>query len=185
MANKRKPDRRIRRTRRQLFRALHDLIKEIPYDEISVSKIVNEADISRATFYLHYKDKHDLLIASLESLLAEVSETLQNSPSPDLQSLALQIFQHVQDHHELYQAIYQADTASFVMLNGWVDIIESSLQLSLTAPEEEIEMIAHQVAGGLYAIVLWWLKHDMSYSPLDMAHKFSDFTMPHTKPPTN
>jgi len=188
MAKKRKPDRRIRRTRRQLFRALYNLITVMPYDEISVSRIVDEADISRATFYLHYKDKHELLIGSLESLVAELTETLQNMPLSDLQSIALHIFQHVHDHHALYQAIHHADTASFVMLNGWVDILQTYLKNTPASDDKDpimIDMAAHQMAGGLYALILWWFKYDMRYSPQDMAQKFSDFRMPRSKPPTN
>lgn len=184
MAKKRKPDRRIRRTRRQLYRALHDLIAVMPYDDISVSRIVDEADISRATFYLHYKDKHELLVDSLESLLVAMTESLQDAPPADLQSLALVIFQHVHDHQALYRALHLANTASFVMLNGWINMVQAYLQRSAPV-DKAVDMVAHQVAGGLYALVLWWLKQDMRYSPYEMAQKFSDFKMPRTKPPTN
>jgi AcrR family transcriptional regulator len=177
MKKQRKIDRRIRRTRKQLYRALYDLIKMMPYDEISVSKIVDEADISRATFYLHYKDKHGLLIGSLESLLGETTEKVQNLPAIDIQSLALHIFQHIYDKHEFYQAIHQQDTASFVMLNGYVNMIQAHLQGDRSFTDEliMIDKIAHQMAGAIHALVLWWLKHDIPSSPEEMAQESYDF----------
>ena len=76
MKKERKPDRRIRRTRRQLHNALYSLIQEQNYDTITVSDVVDTADISRATFYLHYKDKDELLLHSLESLAETLMDDL-------------------------------------------------------------------------------------------------------------
>lgn len=200
MKKQRKPDRRIRRTRRQLYRAFYGLIKQMPYDEISVSKIVDQADISRATFYLHYKDKHELLIDSLDALFSGVVDDLQNMPlsddlATDIHSIALHIFQHVYDNQVLYFALRDNDISSFVILNRVVDIVQSRLRKSVASPQDDSlrsDPIAHQTAGALYGLVLWWLKHDMAMSPADMAQKSHDFfvhgsanALNLTKPPTN
>ena len=59
---KSKTDRRIQRTRQSLRTALLELIKEKGYDAISIEEITERANVGRATFYLHYKDKEDLLL---------------------------------------------------------------------------------------------------------------------------
>jgi len=200
MKKQRKPDRRIRRTRRQLYHALYNLIKEMPYDAISVSKIVDKADISRATFYLHYDDKHELLTDSLDSLFSGVVDDLQHLPlsdnlTTDIQTIALHIFQHVYDNQVLYLALHDNDISLFVILNQMVGIIQSHLQRALSSTIDDSPMVeqnAHQIAGAIYALVLWWLKQEMSPSPADMAQNSYDFFVNGlqnlhnaAKPPTN
>src|SRR5690242_7901565 len=69
-------DRRQRKTRTALDGALLQLIAERPYAAITVEDIVTTADLARATFYAHYRDKDDLLAAANERLLTDLMETV-------------------------------------------------------------------------------------------------------------
>src|SRR5215217_5062984 len=64
-------DPRIRRTRRMLREAVLDLAAEHDFAEITVRDITARADVNRATFYLHYRNKEDLVAQALEALFAE------------------------------------------------------------------------------------------------------------------
>jgi AcrR family transcriptional regulator len=64
----RKIDPRIERTREMLRNALMALIQEKGFDAISVQDITERARLNRATFYLHYRDKQDLLIRTNEEV---------------------------------------------------------------------------------------------------------------------
>ncbi len=50
-----KPDRRVRRTRESLHKALISLALEKHYDSISVQEVLDRADVGRSTFYTHSK----------------------------------------------------------------------------------------------------------------------------------
>ena len=54
-------DRRILRTRAQLKSALTALLAEKDIQDITVSELADKVDISRGTFYLHYKNVFDML----------------------------------------------------------------------------------------------------------------------------
>ncbi len=56
-------DRRVLRSRRMLVDALGKLLKKRDFNELSIQEIVDKADLTRATFYLHYSDKTALLEA--------------------------------------------------------------------------------------------------------------------------
>ncbi len=58
---KKKTDRRIRKTEAQLRKGLLELLKKKKIQDITVQELVDEVDINRSTFYLHYKDIYDLL----------------------------------------------------------------------------------------------------------------------------
>jgi AcrR family transcriptional regulator len=56
-------DPRILRSRRMLMDSLAKLLIEKEFEDISVQEIADEAQLNRATFYLHYPDKNALLQA--------------------------------------------------------------------------------------------------------------------------
>ena len=61
MNAEKKLDPRVIRTRSVLRDSLMILIREMGYDAITVQHITDRARLNRATFYLHYRDKQDLL----------------------------------------------------------------------------------------------------------------------------
>ena len=67
-------DRRIMRTKTAIREALVALIQEKGFGALSVSDITSRADINRGTFYLHYKDKFDLL----EQTEADIINDMEN-----------------------------------------------------------------------------------------------------------
>ena len=56
-------DPRVLRSRRMLMDSLARLLTKKEFEDISVQEIADEADLNRATFYLHYPDKSALLQA--------------------------------------------------------------------------------------------------------------------------
>ena len=57
-----RPDRRVARTKRQLSKALIELILEKGYDHVTNQDILDRADVGRSTFYAHYESKDVLLV---------------------------------------------------------------------------------------------------------------------------
>jgi AcrR family transcriptional regulator len=79
MANKR-PDRRIGRTRRALKEALTALVLEKGYDSLTVEELTQRADLSRTTFYLHYRDKEQLLLESVDVMVNDLIRQITQLP---------------------------------------------------------------------------------------------------------
>jgi len=65
-------DRRQQRTRRLLKAALISLILERGYDDLTIQDITDRADVRRATFYLHYATKDELLAQVLAAMFDEL-----------------------------------------------------------------------------------------------------------------
>ena len=56
-----KVDRRVRKTKAQLRAGLARLMQKKSIKEITVKELVEEVDINRSTFYLHYTDIYQML----------------------------------------------------------------------------------------------------------------------------
>ena len=114
MKAKQTVDRRIARTRLAIREALVGLIKEKWFDALTVRDIVLLANINRGTFYLHYKDKFDLLEKTETEILNEIYQIFIKTSSigfdddhvtDQLQELIISLLVYVKDHAELMHAI--------------------------------------------------------------------------------
>ncbi|MEI2472593.1 TetR family transcriptional regulator, partial [Peribacillus frigoritolerans] len=61
-----KVDRRIVRTQEAIKKAFLELMSEKNFDSMTIQDISDRANINRATVYLHYLDKFDLLDKIIE-----------------------------------------------------------------------------------------------------------------------
>ena len=57
-------------SRRAIVAALRGLIGDKPYDVIAIDDILDAANVSRATFYRHFKTKRDVALALYETVMA-------------------------------------------------------------------------------------------------------------------
>lgn len=65
-------DRRIERTKQQLRAAVLALAEEKDFSAMTVHDMTRQANINRATFYQHYRDKDELIEDAIEMLLHEI-----------------------------------------------------------------------------------------------------------------
>ncbi len=61
----------------QLQEAIVELVIEQGYESISIDALASRADVTRATFYAHYRSKNDLLTAVVDSFADGVEEALR------------------------------------------------------------------------------------------------------------
>jgi len=189
-----KVDRRISRSRRELRKALLELILEKGYESVTIEEITNHADLGRATFYLHYKDKEDLLLESInemiDDLVSRISKipltawSLQDKLRGDDKSAStpiLLIFQHAAEYANLYRVILRGTGSSEVItrlrliiiqaIDKFIEVKEAreNLKLQLRIP---LEFFSNYFAGSLLGIVTWWLETNPPYSPEEMTTMF-------------
>lgn len=175
----RKEDRRVRRTKRQLSEALLALVVEKEYETITVQEIAERADLNRATFYLHYGSKEELLIESLEAqfdqLVAMLEESSVEQPIWEERTHLVLAFEHAAEHASLYKVILSERGMGYIInriINYLADVCVQELCASLPPQQVAavpIEVVAQHVAGSFYATLAWWLTHDMPYPAEQMA----------------
>lgn len=65
----RRIDPRVVKTQRRLRRALVELLRVMPVKSISVQHITSRANVTRGTFYLHYRDKKEFVSVTLKQVV--------------------------------------------------------------------------------------------------------------------
>lgn len=181
-----KRDRRIPRTRQLLRDALVSLILERGYEAVTVQDITERANLNRATFYLHYRDKDDLLLQSGEEALNDLVTHLgpidiQNMELTTPPIPLLMAFQHVATHADFYRVVLGAKGIGSFMteLHALITRVtqERLEHLQHLYPDAlsviENVFIANYVAGALVGVIAWWLENDMPHAPEYMADRFA------------
>jgi AcrR family transcriptional regulator len=188
-------DRRINRTRRLLRDSLLSLILEKGYSAVTIEEITDRADLGRTTFYLHYKDKEELLLESIEAiandLKAQILGVLPIKADPTNQAqfdgsapreAILLVFQQAAENADLYRIILSGQGASKAPIRIRDFIAGTTLEYFkervLTAgfntdPNVPLEIVAIYFAGSLLSMLTWWLEKDMPYSTEEMADMFA------------
>lgn len=67
-------DRRIVKTKKALQRAIWKLVKEQDISSITITKLCQEADINRKTFYMYYNTPYDVFNEGIDSFVRKLNE---------------------------------------------------------------------------------------------------------------
>lgn len=175
-------DPRIRRTRRRLHQAVLALAEDRDLDTITVGDITTKADINRTTFYLHYRDKDDLVTQALDALFDEVTRedrafadkhmrlSPEHVPAP-----IIALFRHLGERRELYRRLFVGGNAqSFAerlqlfeemqFLRVWAD-----MELTPAPSSPPTELRARMATSMIRGAIDWWLEGNQQETPEVMA----------------
>ena len=175
----RKPDERARRTRDRLGNALVALIHEKPIENVTVQDVLNRAKVGRSTFYLHFRDKNDLLLSQLEVFLETMSTLLSvRKETSDRVAPVAEMFDHIKNQVKLYRILADAgrlndffDLAEGYFSRGIENRLKESKRLP-KIPQSELAARAFALAGSLLSLLRWWLDHGAKEPPGEMDELF-------------
>lgn len=94
MITEKKTDLRVIKTKNLIKHTFFEMVQTIGYQRISVKELCEKALINRNTFYLHYKDKDDLI----RELINEVFEKYQENLKPLGDRFYLAILKNSKDY---------------------------------------------------------------------------------------
>lgn len=170
----RKPDRRVARTIALLRDALMALILEKGYDTITVQDITDRANVARTTFYLHFKDKDELLFVGMREIYQDlIDRTKAQTSTHSLLELVGEDstvdFTHVAQHADFYRIMLseRGSMAFFMRVHGFLaqmmldDVLKPLVSATGTAPPMPLPMVAHYLAGAQLGAIKWWLEDGM------------------------
>lgn len=184
----RRLDRRVQRTRKLLREALMELILEEGYDAISIQDITDKANLGRATFYLHFKDKDDLLLDVMDQMMSDFMEQVPQLSSAQWQledNKAIEkLFDFAADHYDLYRILIIGSggiTASRQLHRRVATNIENEIlsEIKQTGVEPLVppHFLANHFAGSLLSLIYWWLDNDLPFDVGEMAEMFKKVSL--------
>ena len=166
-----KEDLRIKKTKRNLYQALIELLEEKPFEEIKTKEICEKSYTNRSTFYDHFSSKYDLLQGLLLEKKDEYEQQIINKNKTNMttkeyyMTIINILFSHLEENKYIYRAILQNNNNSIV-----IDIINNSVIKYATEiiskynntniPEE---IVSTFYATAITNICLMYLKYPNKY----------------------
>lgn len=170
-----KVDRRVVRTQEAIKKAFLELLSEKKFDSITIQDISDRANINRATVYLHYHDKFDLLDKIMEEHIHNMANLCELETDMDWIQSTVHCMEYLESNYLFFSTMLTSEGAPyfrrrFVQHN----IEEFRKDVDITKGKNlglNEEVIVEFVANAYVSVVEWWLKNGMPFPAREMARK--------------
>jgi AcrR family transcriptional regulator len=170
-----KLDRRIERTITALRDALMALIVEKGYDSISIQDITDRANVARATFYLHFKAKDDLMFSGMKLIYDQLADTVHIDMNGWEELASAQDFLHVEQYADFYAAMLspRGSMGFLVRVRAYLQNLIEPMLVKLMRDDQTaripLSLMAAYCAGAQIGMIWWWVENRMPIPAEDMA----------------
>lgn len=158
------------RSKRLINEALADLLQEKPLDKITVTDVVNRADINRGTFYAHYKDIPDVV----DHLIQQTFNTIRSAVDQQTDSITdvgeklLSTIQIILEEDLFFYRKILNSNASAIMQEQLVNVVIAFMlehkDRFYSGSNEEYMVKIRFCAGGLSNLYRDWFSGKLPYS---------------------
>lgn len=173
-----KEDLRVIKTKAALTHTFFEMLKEIDVDDITVNELCIRANVRRATFYKHFKDKIDFLTY----IIRDIRDTFDKENITDAKCSNITLDYYVNyisaigkflsERRDAISKILRSSlgpifTYTFMQQNYYdtIDKLEQSVKDGMVLPTS-IPVVASMLIGGISHNILRWFELD-NHSTLD------------------
>ncbi|CAM5200388.1 TetR family transcriptional regulator OS=Ureibacillus acetophenoni OX=614649 GN=SAMN05877842_11483 PE=4 SV=1 [Ureibacillus acetophenoni] len=180
-------DRRVYKSKQALKEAVLTLMKSTDFTNITITDIVQLADLNRGTFYKHYETKEEIFDEIIEDVIADLTDSYREPYKSievfDLNKLApssIKVFNHVEKYKNFYNLIlhsnklagFQHKICNVLKELALKDLIDLHKNSSI---DSEIQASYHAYA--IFGMIVEWVNSDFKYSADFMANQLFHLIM--------
>lgn len=140
--------------------ALIQLMDNKTLSKITITELTKKAGVPRATFYRYFNEKEDILTKYSE-YLTELLSLEYREKLPDEDPVFI-LFSFLKQHRK-YLKILVKNHKQDIILNAINQNIEEMML------DDKNKLIASYHAGGIYNIIVEWIKSDFKESPFSLS----------------
>ena len=148
--------------KKQITNTLLEMLEKQPLSEITVSTLVKEAKVGRASFYRNYESLEDIIAQYDQSLIQEWGAKFEAGPESSPLNVFASLFQHYKQNEDFYMILFRNDLTNLIR-----DTIYRKAGPQPGMSDEESYRQAF-LAYGIYGMVWEWMKRGMQDIPEDI-----------------
>ncbi|MBP5343099.1 TetR/AcrR family transcriptional regulator [bacterium] len=168
---KRKPDRRILKTKKAIINAFAELISQKDINDITIKEISDTADISRKTFYYYYDGIWDL-VEEIQSDFAnnftEILESIEFKLNKETVSKIVETFKSaIESNYKLYKSVFYAcknPVLSDKIMNYLKERFKEYYYKRIIVSEEDCEFSLNFILSGAFRVFRDWFENEKTKS---------------------
>jgi len=131
-------------------------VLSVPFEEFKTHDVIRQAAVARSTFYAHFRDKNDLLLASLGPILAVLAGACRGSAEPGELTETLE---HVWENRAVGRILFQPPVSGRLAR----ELVRLLREAGVDGPR------SHFVAYGLLGVLGAWVNGDVRMTPSELS----------------
>ena len=174
-----KKDRRIDKSKTALKEALILLMDEKEFKNITITEIVQSANLNRGTFYKHYQTQEELLNELIDDVLIDLIHSyrepyvkIKNFEVGKLSSGSVKIFDHVERYSHFYTIIINSNVLPGFQ-NRICQVLKELVQKELISPMPnpgiDPSLLSSYNAYALFGLIIEWVNGEFKFTSQQMA----------------
>lgn len=180
-------ERRRLKTRKLLKQTAVDLILENGYEAVTVQDITDTADLGRGTFYIHFKDKEDIMWAIVKDQIDELQAYFFDIVGIEViegdffLKMWTHLFTYIRENSEIL-LIGIGEQGYAPLAHHVHQHIANMLEKHMSSGRVHMpfdvpyDFLARYMAGAMLNLMHWWVSDLDRYTPEEMATMFYKVT---------
>lgn len=185
-------NKQIQRSKKALKETFLTLLYQKPFDQITISEIVREANYNRGTFYANFETREHLLDEVIQDALTEMINQIRNPYKSikkvnikDLNTDNITLFKYFQENAKLYKLLL----SNHIRIDFRYQMAKAIEQMFIEEYEYELEeessistewlyiYRSHGIAG----LIIRWIEEDFSTSSEYMSKQIVEIMLTSTE----
>lgn len=170
------------RSRMLIKTAFAELLNEKDINKITVTDIVDRANISRGTFYAHYLDVYDLYAAIQTNMIEAIDELLDELGTKNVildpteaMTRALTFLEKNKDYYRLFVTSSNGERLQNRIIGRLEDNFTAELKEMIPAEDfNDVMCYLAFILGGIQTVTVHWLENRLPVSAQTLAAHLSD-----------
>ncbi|MDY4848886.1 MAG: TetR/AcrR family transcriptional regulator [Bacilli bacterium] len=159
------------KTKEAISLAVFILMRKKPYEEITVKEICERAGISRMSFYRYYNQKDDIFVDFCDLRFEEFYSQFSKNPNVTMKEFVLSILLYFKKYSKQLLTLQEAGKSQILLgqLNSYSRYVFATLKSNYAINKKDNPLIASFLSGGLFNVLMLWLKEGMKRTPEETA----------------
>lgn len=168
---------------KHIIQTAFDLLKRMDFNQMTIQKICDAAEINRSTFYRYFDDKYDLLHHVIQHIGSMLYVNAQNTQHATIFETLIYF---VEENEKLFNHVLtsdrQVDLFSELVKSSSQFLLEQSQnsddQLSLKIrTAKNPELLSYFYSSGIIEILKQWMQHNYAYSKEELVEVMNEALM--------
>lgn len=168
-------DKRVINTRNKIKSGMIQLLKKQKYKDITVKDICAESQVSRATFYLHFKDKEALIFTLQQQIINKAKAKFLSMKPDDRIAFFEYVLKFWRTEGELILLLL-GDQSAYELHHDIKQLLQKNIEVrlvpildtsKLTTKEQYFLLIF--MSNAVFGILQDWVQRGLNESPKEVA----------------
>lgn len=163
-------------TKQRLSDALKKRMLTQPFSKITVSQVLEDCNLTRPTFYYHFKDMNGLVMWMMQGEVFSLFHL--GADCPTFESGMIILIDHLYDNKRLFKSLSSGFSEKEFVIVFYSEAKAMTLHFieklcgSIPASKADIDFIAEFFTHAVVNTFLSWIENDYPMPPKELARRF-------------